>query len=74
LPLTDRTVCEGVGTSVNSVVSWLSTVAKAWLLISLKSGLGQLTWIWFGENERPLADLEVFDAGTRGLTGSLGLI
>ncbi|KAI4906766.1 hypothetical protein J4E90_010225 [Alternaria incomplexa] len=67
-------VCRQSGISVNSVVSWLGTLARLCLLVPLANCLGQLKWTWFGSRERSLADLDAFDAASRGLTGSLQLI
>lgn len=74
VPGSDRTVCRTAGISVNSVISWLGTLARICLLVPLSNGLGQLKWAWFSERKRPLTDLETFDSASRGLTGSLQLI
>ncbi|KAJ9629513.1 hypothetical protein H2203_001887 [Taxawa tesnikishii (nom. ined.)] len=75
VPKTNYHFCtKKVGVSVNSVISWLSTVAKICVLIPITKGLGQLKWVWFTEKERMLSDLETFDSATRGLTGSAMLV
>jgi hypothetical protein len=75
VPKTSITKCYGSkGVSVNSVISWFSTVAKICVLIPITKGLGQLKWVWFAEKERTLADLETFDSATRGLAGSALLV
>ncbi|RDI82398.1 hypothetical protein Vi05172_g7748 [Venturia inaequalis] len=63
-----------VNVTLNSVISWISTVGKIAILIPITKGLGQLKWVWFAEKERQLADLETFDGATRGLTGSAKLL
>jgi hypothetical protein len=75
VPGSEQTVCRRSGITVNSVVSWLGTLARICLLLPLSNGLGQLKWSWYsyGKN-RPLADLDTFDAASRGLTGSIQLI
>ncbi|KAJ5381158.1 uncharacterized protein N7496_003586 [Penicillium cataractarum] len=60
--------------SLNTVISWLSTIAKGCVLFSISEGLGQLKWVWFAQKRRQLSDLRAFDAASRGLTGSAGLI
>jgi hypothetical protein len=60
--------------SVNSVLSWLSMVARLCLTLTLANSLGQLKWIRFGESERPLTEFEAFDESTRRVTGSAKLI
>ncbi|KAL2797288.1 hypothetical protein BJX66DRAFT_335191 [Aspergillus keveii] len=63
------------GISLNSLLSWLSTVAKAYLLFSLTESLGQLKWAWFSSKNHPLSDLKVFDSASRGgFLGALELI
>jgi hypothetical protein len=60
--------------SLNSLISWLSTAAKLFLLVPVSRSLGQLKWVWFAETERPLSDLEKFDFASRGITGSVKLL
>ncbi|PYH94643.1 hypothetical protein BO71DRAFT_398793 [Aspergillus ellipticus CBS 707.79] len=59
--------------SLNSVISWLSTLSKASLLFAVGEMLGQLKWVWFAQKERPMLDLRAFDSASRGAWGSLGL-
>jgi hypothetical protein len=33
--------------SLNSLVSWLSTLSKACVLFSISDGIGQMKWVWF---------------------------
>ncbi|KAF2430013.1 hypothetical protein EJ08DRAFT_716244 [Tothia fuscella] len=70
----NKTKCQCGSISVNSLISWLSTVSKIWVFIPVTKGLGQLKWVWFAEKERKLTDLETFDSATRGLTGSALLV
>jgi hypothetical protein len=60
--------------SLNSVISWLSTLAKACVIFSVGQGIGQLKWAWFSQRSRPLSDLDVFDSASRGATGSVFLL
>lgn len=60
--------------SLNTLLSWLSTVAKGCIAFSLSSGLSQLKWVWFAQRKRPLSDLSVFDNASRGLYGSAELL
>ncbi|KAK6814647.1 hypothetical protein RU639_009324 [Aspergillus parasiticus] len=62
------------GVSLNTVLSWLSTVAKGCIAFPLSSGLSQLKWVWFAKRARPLSDLRVFDNASRGVYGSLELV
>jgi hypothetical protein len=48
--------------SLNSVISWISTVAKFELSILIGSGIGQLKWIWFAKQENALSFLQAFDS------------
>ncbi|KAE8143438.1 hypothetical protein BDV38DRAFT_277459 [Aspergillus pseudotamarii] len=60
--------------SLNSLVSWLSTLAKACVIFSVSQGIGQLKWVWFSKRSRLLYDLDVFDSASRGATGSAFLL
>ncbi|KAJ5181207.1 hypothetical protein N7491_000762 [Penicillium cf. griseofulvum] len=60
--------------SLNSVISWLSTVSKGCVLFSITEGIGQLKWVWFTRKSRPLVDLSIFDGASRGLYGCAGLV
>ncbi|KAJ5504972.1 hypothetical protein N7463_007846 [Penicillium fimorum] len=60
--------------SLNSLISWLSTIAKACVLFSISQGIGQLKWVWFADQSRPLSDLDTFDSASRGVTGSATLL
>ncbi|KAJ6125759.1 hypothetical protein N7523_003379 [Penicillium sp. IBT 18751x] len=60
--------------SLNSVVSWLSTLSKACVLFSISDAIGQMKWVWFSRQSRPLSDLDTFDSASRGVTGSAALL
>ncbi|KAE9376344.1 hypothetical protein N431DRAFT_462185 [Stipitochalara longipes BDJ] len=62
------------GLTLNTVVSWISTVLKTALLLPIGSCISQLSWVWFNEQTRSLADICFFDAASRGPWGSLKLI
>ncbi|KAJ5368535.1 uncharacterized protein N7496_008295 [Penicillium cataractarum] len=61
-------------TSLNSVISWLSTISKGCVLFAISESLGQLKWLWFTQKSRPMSHLRTFDAASRGVTGSAELI
>ena len=60
--------------SLNTIISWLSTLSKLLVFIPLSTGMGQLKWIWIADRKRELADLGVFDSASRGALGSIGLL
>ncbi|KAJ0425689.1 hypothetical protein BJY00DRAFT_307835 [Aspergillus carlsbadensis] len=60
--------------SLNSLISWLSTISNACLVISCSEALGQLKWVWFAQGTRPVQELKTFDAASRGFYGALELI
>jgi hypothetical protein len=60
--------------SLNAVISVLALVSKACLLAVTTSCIGQLKWTRFTDHKRPLIQLELFDAASRGLRGSLRMI
>ncbi|CAI7581216.1 unnamed protein product [Penicillium manginii] len=56
--------------SPNTVVSVISTVAKASMLVSVSSCLSQLKWITF-HNPTPFYHMQVLDQASRGPVGAL---
>ncbi|OKP09574.1 hypothetical protein PENSUB_5006 [Penicillium subrubescens] len=60
--------------SLNSLISWLSTVSKGCLISAISGVLGQLKWTWFKQASRPLPDLRQFDTASRGFYGAIQLI
>ncbi|OQE05885.1 hypothetical protein PENVUL_c021G08489 [Penicillium vulpinum] len=60
--------------SLNSLISWLSTISKGCVLFATSEALGQLKWVWFTQKTRSLPDLGTFDRATRGFYGSAELI
>ncbi|KAB8228681.1 DUF3176 domain-containing protein [Aspergillus alliaceus] len=56
--------------SLNSVVSWLSTISKGCVLFAISEALGQLKWVWFAKKSRPMLNLRAFDSASRGFYGS----
>ncbi|CAI7652420.1 unnamed protein product [Penicillium manginii] len=60
--------------TLNSLISWLSTVSKGCILFCISEGLGQQKWVWLSQKKRPLSNLRVFDSASRGIYGSAELI
>ncbi|KAE8376760.1 hypothetical protein BDV26DRAFT_264929 [Aspergillus bertholletiae] len=60
--------------SLNSVISWLSTISKGCVLYAISEALGQLKWVWFAQKTRPMLNLQAFDSASRGFYGSGELI
>ncbi|KAI8626221.1 hypothetical protein F5Y19DRAFT_466598 [Xylariaceae sp. FL1651] len=58
----------------NSLLSVLTTVGKASMLVSVASCISQLKWDHFNTRERHLYHLELFDRASRGPWGSLMLL
>lgn len=61
------------GITLNAVIALLTTIMKATLMTPLMEGIGQLKWIAFMGVKRPLNDLNVYDAASRGGFGPLTL-
>ncbi|KAK7978616.1 hypothetical protein PG996_004671 [Apiospora saccharicola] len=59
--------------TLNSFVAFMSTIAKAALVIPVAEGISQLKWIWFG-TKGSLEDIQKFDQASRGSWGSLKLL
>jgi hypothetical protein len=60
--------------SINAVVSILSGVVSVGALYSVTHAVNQLKWVWFSEQERKLADIQMFDDGSRGVAGAMALV
>ncbi|KAK1585251.1 uncharacterized protein LY79DRAFT_591627 [Colletotrichum navitas] len=60
--------------TINSLLSMLSVLGSTCAMIPVTKSLGQLKYLWFMEQDRKLADLEVFDSASRGKFGSAMLI
>ena len=60
--------------SLNTLISWLSTVSKGLALVPISSSIGQLKWVWYAKSRRPLSQLYTFDVASRGAFGSGQLI
>lgn len=60
--------------TLNSIISVLSGVAKAALLLPTAEALGQLKWSWFWRDTKKVEDFEAFDSASRGPWGSLMLL
>ncbi|KAI9375755.1 hypothetical protein BJX61DRAFT_78033 [Aspergillus egyptiacus] len=61
--------------SLNSLISWLSTIFRACIIVSTSEALGQLKWVWFAQEQaRPVHELRVYDSASRGLYGAMELI
>ena len=60
--------------SLNTLLSWLSTVCKGSILLPASAALSQLKWVWFSVRKRPLSDLKVFDSASRGVFGSAEML
>lgn len=64
----------GVNITLNTLISILSTLGRAALLLAVAECISQLKWKWYRSNDRPLADLDVFDQASRGAWGGFLLL
>jgi hypothetical protein len=55
------------------ILSILSAVMRASMLLPVATAISQLKWSWFRSHRR-LLDIERFDEASRGITGSLRLL
>lgn len=60
--------------TLNSVLSWFSTLFKASLLVPVAACFGQASWAHYHSGPRPLTDLAIYDSASRGPIGSLQLL
>lgn len=56
--------------SLNTVTSFLGTIAKTALLYAVSASISQGKWIWFMKH-RPLYDFEMIESASQGVVGSV---
>jgi hypothetical protein len=55
-----------------TLITILSKIASAALILPISEAIGQLKWTWFhGEKSRDAFDFEIFDKASRGAWGSV---
>jgi hypothetical protein len=59
--------------TVNTYISFCSTLAKGTMLVAVNESISQLKWLWFRQ-PRTLQDIQVFDDASRGPMGAVRLI
>ncbi|XXH00567.1 hypothetical protein Hte_006915 [Hypoxylon texense] len=65
----------GANINLNAVLALLSTVFRAMLVIVVSQIISQRKWDWYHNDRlRPLADLQRFDTGSRGVLGAVSLV
>ncbi|KAJ4246011.1 hypothetical protein NW762_013755 [Fusarium torreyae] len=62
------------GITLNTIVAIMINLAVATSISAVVECVSQLKWLWFSEQPRSLADIQIFDEASRGLFGSLKLI
>ncbi|KAL8737922.1 MAG: hypothetical protein Q9181_001227 [Wetmoreana brouardii] len=60
--------------TLNSVLSWFTTLFKASLLVPVAACFGQASWAHYRSSPRPLTDLAIYDSASRGPMGSMQLL
>ena len=62
------------GLTINGVLSLLSGVAKASMILPVAEGISQLKWHWFWNHRRAIMDFQRFDGASRGPWGCLMML
>jgi hypothetical protein len=62
------------GITLNSAVSWLSTIIKGFLLVPSTTCISQSMWISYSKGSQSLDRLRIYDSASRGPWGSLELL
>jgi hypothetical protein len=57
--------------TINSLIQFITSVAKLAFMVPIVSVLGQLKWLWFKDDARPLADFQLHDGAGSGGLGSV---
>ncbi|KAH9236615.1 hypothetical protein K456DRAFT_33781 [Colletotrichum gloeosporioides 23] len=64
-----------MGITLNSLLAFLTTVAKATFIVPVSTAISQAQWTWLNRGHpKPLYDLYIFDQASRGAWGSLLLL
>jgi hypothetical protein len=63
-----------LGITLNTYIAILSAFFKFALAVPVAAAMGQLKWIWFRDDPKPLMDFERFDEATRGPWGSVSVL
>lgn len=58
----------------NSVISFLSTIAKSCLAFAATACISQVKWLHIQNKKRSLTSLQIFDDASRGPLGAIGLL
>jgi len=58
----------------NVFLAFFATFASATSMIPLAEAISQWKWNWIQKEDRPLADLQLFDDASRGVLGSVLLL
>ncbi|OCK74581.1 hypothetical protein K432DRAFT_409737 [Lepidopterella palustris CBS 459.81] len=53
--------------TINSLIELITSVAKFAFMVPIVSVLGQLKWLWFKDDARPLADFQLYNNASGGL-------
>lgn len=53
-----------------ALVTLLMSIGQSAILVPVNSALGQIKWLWFLEQKRPLSDLQILDDGSKDPLGS----
>ncbi|KAL8760223.1 MAG: hypothetical protein Q9199_000246 [Rusavskia elegans] len=61
--------------TINSVISFLSTISKLSIMAAASAAISQCKWLWYRQAEpRRLQDLQLFDDASRGPCGAVQLL
>ena len=60
--------------SLNTLISFLSTLAEVFLSVPIGTSIDQLKWVWFATKRHPISELSDFDAAGRDIMGSAKLL
>ena len=69
-----RLTCTSLCVQINSVVSICSTIGRLAIMAVVGASISQSKWLWYKLQSRPLQDIQMFDAATRGPWGSVALL
>ncbi|KAE8381211.1 hypothetical protein BDV26DRAFT_289701 [Aspergillus bertholletiae] len=62
------------GITINSILSWITQLLTTCMIAVVAACLSQSKWIYFSKDERPLADMDMYDSASRGPLGCIAFL
>ena len=60
--------------TLNTFLAFFTSLVKIAFMFPIFEGLGQLKWMWFMADAKPLSDFQAFDEASKGSWGCVKLL